>query len=73
MNTISTRRAFNARTQRARISSGWAHDSRHFHFARTHNSNAPFEEPAARTTLGDKVVGWVSVVGLVVLLIIELI
>lgn len=64
---------FNQTTQRARISTGWAHDSSHFHFARTHNSNAPFDEPASRATLGDKAVGWATLIGFFALLIIELI
>ena len=67
MNTIRTRKAFNERTQKARISAGWAHDSSHFHFARQHDSRAPFVEPASANRAADAVVGVACVIGAVIL------
>lgn len=62
---------FNTRTQRARLSAGWAHDSRHFHFMRQHDSNAPFVESRSANIVAEAIVGALAlfVLGLIVIFV----
>lgn len=59
---------FNARTQRARLSAGWAHDSRHFHFARQHASRAPFADCQRKESIAEAALGVASLVAIIAVL-----
>lgn len=72
MNVSLSGQVFNVRAQRARISAGWPHDSAHFHFARQHDSHAPFVEPHSANRFADLLIGVVSAVGLVVMVLVGL-
>jgi len=63
-----TTKTFNQRTERARISAGWSHDSRHYRFQRTHDSNVPFVEPRSANLAGD-IVGALAMVALLLLVL----
>lgn len=65
MKTLAQHRAFNARTQKARISAGWSHDSSHFSFARQHNSTLPFAEPRRTNSALEALVGVVAFAGFI--------
>ena len=56
---------------KTKISSTWPHDSRHFHFERTHQCNLPFVNDEPESDLLDSILGVIALAGLlaVVLLV----
>lgn len=54
---------------KARISAGWAHDSSHYHFQRTHASNAPFPSERNWRGIADSFIGVVAWAALIVVLL----
>lgn len=69
MHTIRTTRTFNQRTERARISAGWAHDRRQYHFMRVHPGDAPFSEPKSANSFAEALVGVVALAALLAVLL----
>jgi len=63
MNTISHQKAL-----KSRISAGWDHDRRHYHFERTHDCRYPFVEPKSANIAADAL----AVVAMVALLVVAL-
>jgi len=63
MNTIANQKAL-----KSRISAGWDHDRRMYHFDRQHKSIAPFCEPKSANIAADAL----AVVAMVVLLVVVL-
>ena len=65
MNTIKDKRML-----QARMSAGWAHDSNHYRFQRTHDSRAPFPSDRMKfRELVDSTIGAAAWVALVIVLL----
>lgn len=69
MQTIKQQSAFNARTQKSRISAGWSQDSRHYRFERAHPSRVPFVEDTKANSFADAFIGVICFVVLIGILL----